>query len=83
MVGSKGGWKLSTIRCKVFLDWSIIKIRKKSYLLDGSIFAGTTSTAFVDLVYWCGLEKGILHFDILSMKFSFHVGCPPSGAKKG
>ena len=34
---------------------------KKSYLLDGNIFAArfeTASTAFVDLVYRCGVEKG-------------------------
>ena len=30
LIGSKGGWKLSTIflSCKVFHDWSIIKLRK-------------------------------------------------------
>ena len=30
LIGSKGGWKLITIflSCKVFHDWSIIKIRK-------------------------------------------------------
>ena len=29
VVGSKGGWKLSTIlSCKVFRDWSIIKLRE-------------------------------------------------------
>ena len=30
VIGSKGGWKLSTIflSCKVFRDWSIIKLRK-------------------------------------------------------
>ena len=38
-------------------------------------------TAFVDLVSWCGLEKGTLHFNIFSMKFSSLVGCPPAGAK--
>ena len=28
VIGSKGGWKLSTIflSCKVFYDWSIIKL---------------------------------------------------------
>ena len=49
-IGSKGGWKLSTIflSCKVF-DWSIIKLGNILYLLDGSIFAvlfGTTSYCF-------------------------------------
>ena len=30
VIGSKGGWKLSTIflSCKVLHDWSIIKLRK-------------------------------------------------------
>ena len=30
LIGSKGGWKLSTIflSCKVFHDWSIIKLQK-------------------------------------------------------
>ena len=30
VIGSKGGWKLSTIflSCKVFHDWSIMKLRK-------------------------------------------------------
>ena len=36
---------------------------------------------FVDLVYWCGLEKRTLHSGIFSVEFSSHVGCPPSGAK--
>ena len=51
VIGSKGGWKLSTIflRCKVFHDWSIIKLGNILYLLDGSIFAVlfvTTSHCF-------------------------------------
>ena len=51
VIGSKGGWKLSTIflSCKVFHDWSIIKLGNVLYLLDGSIFAalfGTTSHCF-------------------------------------
>ena len=31
VIASKGGWKLSTIffSCKVFNDWSIIKLQKK------------------------------------------------------
>ena len=39
--GSKGGWKLSTIflSCKVFHDWSMIKLGNILYLLDGYIFA--------------------------------------------
>ena len=30
VIGSKGGWKPSTIflSCKVFQDWSVIKLRK-------------------------------------------------------
>ena len=41
LIGSKGGWKLSTIflSCKVFHDWSIIKLGNILYLLDGYIFA--------------------------------------------
>ena len=49
--GSKGGWKLSTIflSCKVFHDWSIIKLGNILYLLDGYIFSvlfETTSHCF-------------------------------------
>ena len=41
VIGSKGGWRLSTIflSCMGFLDWSIIKQGNILYLLDGSIFA--------------------------------------------
>ena len=51
LIGSKGGWKLSTIflSCKVFHDWSIIKLGNILYLLDGYIFAvlfETTSHCF-------------------------------------
>ena len=51
LIGSKGGWKLSTIflSCKVFHDWSIIKLGSILYLLDGYIFAvlfETTSHCF-------------------------------------
>ena len=51
VIGSKGGLKLSTIilSCKVFHDWSIIKLGIILYLLDGSIFAvlfETTSHCF-------------------------------------
>ena len=51
VIGSKAGWRLSTIflSCKVFHDWSIIKLRKNMYLLDGYIFAvlfETTSHCF-------------------------------------
>ena len=37
VISSKGGWKLSTIflKCKVFHDWSIIKLGNILYLLDG------------------------------------------------
>ena len=40
-IGSKFGWKLSSIflSCKVFHDWSIIKLGNILYLLDGYIFA--------------------------------------------
>ena len=51
LVGSKGGWKLSTLSlsCKVFHDWSIIKYGNILYLLDGYIFSvlfETTSHCF-------------------------------------
>ena len=51
VTGSNGGWKLSTIflSCKVFHDWSIIKLGNILHLLDGSIFAvlfETTSHCF-------------------------------------
>ena len=48
VIGSKGGWKLSTIfsSCKVFHDWSIIKLGNILYLLDGSIFAVHFGTTF-------------------------------------
>ena len=41
VIGSKGGWKLSTIflSCKLFYDWSIIKLGNILSLLDGYIFA--------------------------------------------
>ena len=51
LIGSKGGWKLSTIflSCKVFHDWSIIKLGNILDLLDWYIFAvlfETTSHCF-------------------------------------
>ena len=88
VIGSKGGWKLSTIflSCNVFHDWSIIKLGNILYLLDGSIFAvlfGTTSHCFC----WFSLvvllrKKGPCILVFFSVEFSSHVGCPPSGAKK-
>ena len=55
VIGSKGGWKLSTIflSCKVFHDWSIIKLGNILYLLDRSTllyFLEQHLIAFVDLV---------------------------------
>ena len=40
VIGSKGGRKLSTVflSCKVFHDWSIIKLGNILYLLDGYVF---------------------------------------------
>ena len=51
VIGSKGGRKLSTIflSCKVFHDWSIIKLGNILKLLDRYIFAvlfETTSHCF-------------------------------------
>ena len=51
VIGSKGGWKLSTIflSCEVLHDWSIIKLGNIMYLLDGYNFAvlfETTSHCF-------------------------------------
>ena len=47
VIGSKGGLKLSTIfiSCKVFHDWSIIKLGIILYLLDGYIFVVLFETA--------------------------------------
>ena len=41
VIGSKGGWKLSTkiLSCMVFHDWSIINLGNILYLLDGYNFA--------------------------------------------
>ena len=41
LIGSKDGLKLTTIflSCKVFHDWSILKLGNILYLLDGYIFA--------------------------------------------
>ena len=55
VIGSKGGWKLSTIflSCKVFHDWSIIKLGNILYLLDGLsllYFLEQHLIAFVDFV---------------------------------
>ena len=52
VIGSKGGWKLSTISfsCKVFHDWSIIKLREYMYLLDGYIFAVLFETSHLLLL---------------------------------
>ena len=59
VIGSKGRWKLSTIflGCKVFCDWSMIKLRNILYLLNGNIFAvlfETTSHCFclLSLLVW-------------------------------
>ena len=43
VIGFKGGWKLSTIFliCKVFHDWSTIKLGIILYLLEGYIFCCT------------------------------------------
>ena len=67
VIGSKGGWNLSTIflSCKVFHDWSIIKLRKYMYLFDGYIFAvlfETTShcIGLLSLLVW--LRKKDLAF---------------------
>ena len=51
VIGSKGGWKLSRIflSCKLFHDWSKLKLANVLYLLDVYIFAGlfeTTSQCF-------------------------------------
>ena len=46
VIGSKCGWKLSTIflSCKVFHDWSIIKLRK--YIVFTRQVSETTSHCF-------------------------------------
>ena len=67
VIGSKGGWKLRTIflSCKVFPDWSIIKLGNILYLLDRSIFAvlfETTSHCFCWLSLLVWLRKKDLAF---------------------
>ena len=67
VIGSKGGWKLSTIflSCKVFHDWSKIKHGNILYLLDGNIFVvlfETTSHCFCKLSLLVGLRKKDLAF---------------------
>ena len=48
VIGSKGAWKLTTIflSCKVFHDWSIIKLGNILYLFDGYIFAVLFETTY-------------------------------------
>ena len=50
LIGSKGGSSAQYfLSCKVFHDWSIIKLGNILYLLDGYIFAAlfeTTSHCF-------------------------------------
>ena len=69
----KGGWKLNTIflSCKVFHDWSIIKLGNILHLLEGYIFAvlfETTSHCFclLNLLVW--LRKRTLHSGIFSVE---------------
>ena len=78
---------LSTIflNCKVFYDWSIIKLGNILYLLDGYFFAvlfETKSHCFCRLSLLVWLRKRTMHSGIFSVEFSSHEGCPPSGAKK-
>ena len=67
------------LSCNVFRSWSIMNIQERNQIYYKGIyllhFLQQHLTVFVDLVYWCGLEKGTLHFDIFSVKFSSHVGC--------
>ena len=69
------------LSCKVFLDWSIINIREINHIHKTGIylmnFLKQHLTAFVDLVYRCGLEKRTLQCDIF-----FSIKCS-SGAKRG
>ena len=67
VIGSKGGWKLSTIflSCKVFPDCSIIKLGNTLYLVDGYIFVvlyETTSHCFCRLSLLVWLRKKDLAF---------------------
>ena len=52
----------SIISCKVFRDWSRIKLLERS--IHSVHFLKQHLTAFVDLVYWCGLQNMTLHFGI-------------------
>ena len=53
------------LSCKVFHDWSIIKLGNILYIYKTGIsllyFLKQHLIAFVDYVYWCGLEKRTLH----------------------
>ena len=63
VIGSKGGWKLSTIflSCKVFHNWSIIKQQKYMHLLDRYIFA-VIFDDWPSFVLHIGIEACELHF---------------------
>ena len=76
MIGSKGGWKLSTIflSCKVFHNWSIINLGNISYFLDGYIFTvlfGTASYCFcwLSLLVWLR-KKDFAFWYFISVEFS-------------
>ena len=68
VVSSKGLWSAQHnifLSCKVFHDWSIIKLRNILYLLDGYIFAvlfETTSHCFCELSLLVWLRKKDLAF---------------------
>ena len=50
LIGSKGGWKLSTIFKMKSVSWLVNNTGKKSYLLDGYIFAALFETTYVSLL---------------------------------
>ena len=61
---------ISVVKCFV-IDQQLTYEKKNTYLLDGNIFAAFLNqnlTAFVDLVYMCGLEKRTMHFDFFQCR---------------
>ena len=83
VIGSKGWWKLSTIflSCKVFHDWSIIKLGIILYLLDGYIFAvlfETTSHCFCWLSLLVCIRKKDLAFWYFFFSRVFLSGMVPT-----
>ena len=81
-----GGSSAQYLCCKAFHDWSIINMQERNHFYKTGIyllhFLKQHLTAFVDLLYWCGLEKRASFFDVFfSVIFFACAGCLPSGTK--